>query len=39
LPAGGEYMGSPAVPVKQFYKQQGILGRLAKGKTVRGIND
>jgi UDP-3-O-[3-hydroxymyristoyl] glucosamine N-acyltransferase len=39
LPGGGEYMGSPAVPVKQFYKQCGILGRLAKGKTVRGIND
>lgn len=36
IPAGGEYMGSPAVPIKQNMRQVAVLAKLAKNK---GSND
>jgi UDP-3-O-[3-hydroxymyristoyl] glucosamine N-acyltransferase len=32
VPAGGAVSGSPAVPIKQFFRQAAILARLAAGK-------
>jgi UDP-3-O-[3-hydroxymyristoyl] glucosamine N-acyltransferase len=36
IPEKGEYMGSPAVPIKQFMRQTATLARLA---TKKGSND
>jgi UDP-3-O-[3-hydroxymyristoyl] glucosamine N-acyltransferase len=33
VPAGEEYMGSPAVPIRQFMRQVAKLGQLVKSKT------
>ncbi|MEO5374064.1 MAG: UDP-3-O-(3-hydroxymyristoyl)glucosamine N-acyltransferase [Alphaproteobacteria bacterium] len=35
VPAGGTVMGSPALPVKEFWRQMAVLERMAKRRTGR----
>ena len=35
IPAGQEYLGSPAQPAKQFFRQMAILRKMEKGRAAR----
>jgi UDP-3-O-[3-hydroxymyristoyl] glucosamine N-acyltransferase len=35
VPAGPEYLGSPAQPAKRFFRQQAMLRKLEKGRSAQ----
>jgi UDP-3-O-[3-hydroxymyristoyl] glucosamine N-acyltransferase len=39
VPAGGRYVGAPAVPVRQFFREVTALRRLAEGRGRKGQGD